>query len=463
MNRIIPLCGLAAITVMPAIAQKPNILVFIADDAGMDFGCYGNKNIKTPNIDKLAEEGLSFEKAFLTAPQSSPSRTSMMTGKFAHTIGTEDLHTTIDDTTLMIPHYLQRAGYFTGSMLKTHWGPRGNKQFDRMIDNGYLPGQWHLGEQSYKNFEEFIVESDNRPFFLWVGFIDPHRPYNRNVCPQVNHPEQVIVPPYLVDGPDTRQDLADYYNEISRMDTDIGEMIKILEKWGKLDNTIVIFLSDNGMPFPRCKGTLYDSGIQTPLLFMWKGKIAPGKRHHNGLISTIDLAPTLLDLAGIPAVDDMYGESFKDILFDCTKRGRDYIFAERNWHNNDEYMRCVRSETHKLIFNAYYELPHGTPSDLSKSMSWHELKEKQKSGQLTKNQNQIFISPRPMIEIYDLTVDPNELNNIAGKADSNIINLLEQLFAWQEKSYDHPWWQRRKPDNYDRFTGLPLRMVDESR
>lgn len=439
-------------------SDRPNIIVFIADDAGMDFGCYGNKGIKTPNIDKIAAQGLCFEKAFLTSPQSSPSRTSMMTGKFAHTIGTEDLHSPIDDKTMMIPHYLRQAGYFTGSMLKTHWGENGNKQFDQMIKAGYYPNQGDLTEESYRNYEQFIKDSRDKPFFLWIGFVDPHRPYNREVCPQVNKPEATTVPPFLVDGPDTRRDLADYYDEISRMDSNIGKMLQILEKAGKADNTIIVFLSDNGMPFPRSKGTLYDSGIQTPLVFMWKGKIKPGQRHGNGLISTVDLAPTLLDLAGAPVADDMYGTGFKNILFDPSARGREYVFAERNWHDTDEYIRCIRTEKYKLIYNAYYELPHGTPIDLSTSLSWYELKTRQREGLLTSAQTQIFVAPRAMVEIYDLANDPAELTNVADRQvyfrdGKNLANLLVK---WQSETGDHPWWKKRRPDQNDRITGFPL-------
>ena len=430
--------------------QHPNILVFIADDAGMDFGCYGNPNIKTPNIDKIAQEGIRFEKAFLTAPQSSPSRTSLMTGEFAHTLGTEDLHTPIDLDIKMIPHYLKQAGYFTGSMFKTHWGPHGDAQFDRMIKSS--------PKNRFSGYEQFIKDSGDTPFFLWCGFTDPHRGYNRETCPQVNDPSKIVVPPYFVENLETKRDLADYYDEISRMDGDIGTMINVLEKSGKIENTIIVFLSDNGMPFPRCKGSLYDSGIQTPLLFMWKNKIKKNSIHNNGLISAVDLAPTLLELAGSKMGDGIYGKSFMPILFDSQKRGRDFIFAERNWHNTDEYIRCIRREDLKLIYNAYYEIPHGTASDLSSSPTWYELKKQERNGSLKKSQSQIFSAPRPMVEIYDLKNDPHELDNVADKQEYYIKGrrLSKLLIEWQKETKDHPWWKRRRPDQNDRITGFPL-------
>lgn len=437
---------------------KPNVILFIADDAGLDFGCYGNLSIKTPHIDKIAQQGVRFQNAFLTSPQSSPSRTSMMTGMFAHTIGTEDLHTPLDEKTRMLPSYFKEAGYFTGSMLKTHWGPNGDKQFDRMVPGGYLPDQGDLTEETFLNYERFIDDSAGKPFFLWIGFHDPHRPYNREVCPQENAPQNTIVPPFLVDGEDTRRDLADYYDEVTRMDSHVGRMVSILQEKKLLENTIVVFLSDNGRPFPRCKGTLYDSGIQTPLVFMWKGKFPADKVHSNGLISTIDLAATLLSFANVEMEDSVYSKSFDKLLFDPSLRGREYIFAERNWHDTDEYIRCVRTENHKLIYNAYYNIPHGTAMDLSSSLSWYELKKAQRHSTLKPEQSQIFISPRPMVEIYDLKKDPDELNNVADiqsnlREGKKIANLL---IDWQKETKDHPWWKRRRPDQNDRITGFPM-------
>lgn len=438
--------------------NRPNIIVFVADDAGMDFGCYGNKGIKTPNIDKLAKRGIRFQNAYLTSPQSSPSRTSMMTGQYAHTIGTEDLHNPLDSSTKMMPYYFNQAGYSTGVMLKTHWGPNGDRQFSRVIKAGYKPNQGDLTNETYQNYRKFLDDSKDKPFFLWVGFIDPHRPYNREICPQVNDPETVDLPAFLVDTEDTRRDMADYYDEISRMDRNIGTMLADLEARNLLDNTIIVFLSDNGRPFPRCKGSLYDTGIQTPLIFVWDNHITPNTLHHNGLVSTVDLAPTLLSLAGISKPDSMYGESFKDLLFDSDKRGRDYIFSERNWHDTDEYIRCVRTEKYKLIYNAYYELPHGVTMDLGSSLSWYDLKAAQKKGTLSKEQALLFNAPRPMIELYDLEKDPDEFNNVADVREYREIGmkLAKLLVNWQKETKDHPWWTRRRCDQNDRVTGFPL-------
>ena len=246
--------------------SKPNIIVFIADDASVDFGCYGNDAIKTPNIDKLAAEGMKFSRAFLTAPQCSPSRTSILSGQFAHTIGTEDLHNPLDSITKLVPSHLKEVGYYSGFMLKGHLGPHGENQFD-WRDEGYKTygdGTWFTTIE--KNTKDFISAAGNNPYFLWVGFIDPHRSYQNEPigAQEVHDPNQVKVPPYLVDDEPTRKDLAAYYDEIHRMDTNIGKILSEFENAGKLENTLILFLSDNGFPFPRGKGTLFDSGIHTP-------------------------------------------------------------------------------------------------------------------------------------------------------------------------------------------------------
>lgn len=434
----------------------PNIVVFIADDAGMDFGCYGNKGIKTPHIDRLASLGVRFENAFLTSPQSSPSRTSMLTGKFAHTVGTEDLHVPLDTSVAMLPEYLRKAGYTTAFALKSHWGARNDRKFDTAIKGGYQSNQGGLSEDFFNNYTSFIEKNKANPFFLWVGFTDPHRPYGSETIPQVNRPQDVTVPVFLVDDRETRDDLADYYNEISRMDGNIGRMMEVLERNGLMENTVIFFLSDNGMPFPRAKGTLYDSGIHTPLVVYWKNRAPEGTVHGNGLVSTIDLAPTILDIAGMDKPADMFGMSLVPLIENPAQRGRDYIFSERNWHDTDEYMRCIRTERYKVIYNAYYELPHGTPHDLSTSPSWYSLRRNLREGLLEPQQMQIFTSPRAMIEVYDLENDPEELINVGDQPQyrEEAEKLTRMMVEWQQKTGDHPYWKRRRPDQSDRITGL---------
>ena len=463
------LCSLFAVLSFLSISnaqEKPNIIVFIADDVGMELGCYGYEAAETPNLDKLAADGLKFNNAFLTTSSCSPSRTSLLSGHFAHTIGTEDLHTGINDTTKLLPFYLRKEGYHTGFMLKGHFGDKGSGQFN-WSDNGFWPdwardGTWN--DKAVGNFESFVKEAGKKPFFMWIGFVDAHRPFYEdekiegNKAPRVIDPKDVDVPPYLVDDAATRQDLAYYYDEVTRMDDQIGKMIGVLRVRKKLNNTLVIFIADNGKPFPRAKGTVYDSGIKTPLLMYWKGRIMPGTVY-DSLISAINLAPTLLDVAGHKGKTNMYGKSMRSIFEDQYTPGDQYIFAERNWHGTDEHIRAIRSVDYLLIMNSYIHLPHGTPSDLSTSPSWYSLLEGKKEGTLTEAQEWLFKVPRVKIELYNVKNDPYQLNNLSGNANYLEISnqMTKALVDWMIKTGDHPSDKRQKVDIVDRVSGFPVK------
>jgi len=423
--------------------HAPNVLVFVADDAGWkDFGCYGNRGIKTPNIDQLADEGMLCEKTFLTAPQCSPSRISVLTGKYPHQTGTEDLHMPIPPGEEMLPTWLRQGGYYTGHMRKTHYGPEGEKQFD-----------WYSKEVG--DFQEFLAEAGDRPFFLWVGFHDPHRGYDRDSINRRHDASDVSVPRQLIDDQATREDLSDYYDEISRMDDEIGEMMRILEAAGRGNNTLTVFFSDNGMPFPGAKGTIYDSGVGTPLLCRWPGRISPGSRC-SSLLSIVDLSATILDAAGLPAADSTEGRSMLPVLLGREQENRKYVFGERNWHNCDEHMRYVRTPRFKLIRNAYTELPFGNPADVSMSPSWYSLMEQKNMDRLTPEQARIFQVPRPAVELYDIREDPGEFNNLAGEREyaDTVRELGEVLDQWIKETGDFPPHERRRADNTCRVTGV---------
>lgn len=422
--------------------RPPSILIFLADDVSWkDFGCYGHPTIRTPNIDALAAEGLTFANAFLTTSSCSPTRISVLTGKYPHATGAEDLHMPLPEHQPFLPSLLKRAGYHTGHMLKTHYGPAGDAQFD-----------WYA--RQVDRFPAFLDEAGDQPFFLWVGFRDAHRPYQPGTIDKPHTPADAVVPPYLADTPETRADLALYYDEIARMDGDIGTMLAELDRRGRTDDTLVVFFSDNGMPFPRAKGTLYDSGIGTPLIVKWPGVIEPGSVH-NGLASVIDLAPTFLELAGLPVPADMQGGSLTPVLDDPSRPGLDAVFSERNWHNCDQHMRSIRTDRYKLIRNAYTDLPYGNPSDVSSCPSWNALQALKSRGALTPAQAQQFQVPRPEIELFDLQSDPDELENLAGRPEyaDLVAELSGRLDDWIASTGDFPSTYRRRLDNTNRVTG----------
>lgn len=434
----------------PPPPKRPNILVFVADDMGWrDAGAYGNAGIRTPTIDRLAEEGLRVVNAFLTIPQCSPSRISILTGKYPHATGAEDLHMPLPQGEILVPTYLQKQGYFTGHMSKTHYGPRGEAQFQ-----WYDPAKGH----DYAAFADFLDTAAGRPFFMWVGFSDPHRPYSDTTLDTPHAAADVEVPPYLADTQETRQDLARYYDEIGRMDANMGRMLRALDERKLRENTLVIFLSDNGAPFPRAKGTVYDAGIRTPLIFRWPAQIEAGQVYRNGLVSVIDLAPTILDLSGVEIPSEMHGDSLRPLLeAPNAYAGRRYVFSERNWHDCDEHIRSVRTERYKLIWvGDYTELPACTAADVGGSPSWFSLKRRQEAGMLTKAQARLFEVPRAHVELYDLKEDPWEIDNLADEAEhrGTLAKLSREVLRdWMKRTDDFPPSMRRRGDHTDRLTG----------
>ncbi len=417
----------------------PNVIVFVADDAGWrDFGAYGHDTIRTPAIDRLASEGWTAENAFLTSPQCSPSRISILSGKYPHQTGTEDLHVALPRGERLLPFYLRGGGYFTGNMQKQHYGPHGAAQFD-----------WY---EDSLDIAAFLEAAGERPFFLWVGFRDPHRAYGD--APNVHSPDDVVVPREHVDTPETRADHVQYYDEIARLDSEIGRMVAALDARGLRDETYVIFISDNGAPMPRAKGTLYDAGIKTPMIVTGPG--VPAGARYRPLVSVIDLAPTVLDWAGVAKPGDMIGNSIAAAIADPARPGRVHVFSQRDWHNIDEHMRSVRTDRYKLIWNNYVEHPHGTPADITISPTWQDLRRRRDAGRLDAVQSLLFEVPHPRVEFYDVQADPNEYDNLAGVPEyrRDIQKLMSALEAWIVETGDVPPDRRRRDNNTDRITGI---------
>lgn len=426
-----------------ATAKRPNILVFVADDAGArHFGCYGNRSVRTPGIDRLSAEGITADKAMLTTSQCSPSRISILTGKYPHATGAEDLHMPMPERHTTVQGYLGNAGYFTGHMQKVHEGPHSDRQF-------------HWYDKGLEEFPAFLDAAGNKPFFLWVAFDDPHRPYQDDTIAEPHHAREVEVPPYMADTRETRADIARYYDEIARMDGVIGRFLNVLGDRGLDEETLVVFLSDNGAPFPREKGTVYDGGVRTPLIFRWPGVVPQGVRHE-GLMSVIDLAPTFLALAGVDVPGDMQGENIAAGLRDPALWRRSAAFSERNWHDCDEHIRSVRTERYRLVHNAYIELPFGSPADVTASPSWQALYELRKAGRLTDTQRPLFEAPRPEIEFYDTRNDTWELENLAAdpRYQEEIAAHFSMLKAWMAATGDFPPERRRRAGYVDRITGV---------
>ena len=411
----------------PKTVSLPNFVFLISDDQSYpDAGCYGNKYLHTPNIDRLAGEGLRFDRGFAPAPSCSPSRSAILTGESPHETGTSRFHSPMPAGQKTILEYLKGRGYYTGAFKKVHQGLEFWKRWDF---------QGH--HQPLQTF--FDARPKDRPFFLHIGYHDPHRPYLPGErYPEHNTRSQVNVPSFLPDSPGVRKDLAHYYDAIERLDARVGILLKILEQRGLAENTLLIFTSDQGMPFAGAKGTLYDPGLQVPLIARWPAKIKPG-RVSSDLISLVDLAPTWLDAAGIPVPKTMDGASFLGLLTEGAYIPREEIYAERNYHTHLDLIRCVRSGRYKLIHNFLPQIPYRPLSDIARSPSWRSIEHLHHEGKLRPELTQrYFAKPRPEAEFYDLEKDPGESKNLAGDPAyaRALRSLQEKLSRWMIKTQD---------------------------
>jgi arylsulfatase A-like enzyme len=429
-------------------ATPVNFLIFLADDQGEgDLSCYGHPVLHTPNIDRLAAEGIRFDRAFLTISSCSPSRSSILTGRYPHNTGAEDLHQPLPADQKTLARYLRRAGYHCMSVGKWHLGQPEQRNWDRVVECA-------ARQTAEKALELLHDRPKDKPFFFWVATKDPHRPFDADAIRRPHDPGRVVIPPYLPDHPLIRKELAQYYDEIARFDEHVGLVCKELQKQGVLDRTFVVYLSDNGMPFPRAKTTLYDSGIHTPLLVRYPPLVRPGSVH-NGLASVIDIAPTILELAGIEQ-NSMQGRSMIAMLNDPEAAGREAVFAEANWHDYEKFTRAVRTDRFLLVRNYYWNKPLFNSVDSINSITWKGFLEIHKAGKLTPAQRFLFVEPRPFEELYDLGKDPHSLLNVVGDAKyrGELNRLRTLLDNWRVDTADAMPAERRR-DGWTR-QGTPL-------
>lgn len=426
---------------------SPNFIVFIADDAAWnDCGPYGNQKIKTPNINRLAEEGLVFENAFLTTSSCSPSRCSILTGRYPHSTGALELHMPLPAEQVLFAGELQKAGYYTVVAGKYHIGAQ-RSEFDSIYGGGP------------SGCESWVRAMENRPkekpFFMWLAAMDPHRDYQLNTIPEPHNPADVIVPPFLPDADSTRKDLALYYDEISRLDSYMGKVMQVLKDQGVDENTLVIYMTDNGRPFPRCKTRMYDSGIKTPFIVRWPEKLKQGRT--DALVSSIDIAPTFCELAGVKIPETFQGISFAPILNDYLATTREYIVGEHNWHDYQAHERAIRNQQFLYVRNAFPELNASPPADAVRSLTYQEMIILENADMLDKNQLDCFTAPRSAEELYDVVNDPFQFVNLADHPDySNELNKMRTLLDNWIAEYDDKIPESPTPDKFDRWTGKNL-------
>ena len=457
--------GLFAKQMFAAEKRRPNIVLFVSDDHGLEaVGCYGNPVIKTPNLDRLAAEGVRFTHAFCTTASCSASRSVILTGLHNHANGQyghqHSYHHFVSfDNIKSLPVLLSEAGYRTARIGKYHVAPQGVYKFEVVLQaNSRNPVE--MAEKC----REFIAAPDSQPFFLYFCTDDPHRsngeaekqpdkpnPFGnraegyRGVKEIKYDPKDVIVPPFLPDIPQCRAELAQYYQSVSRVDQGVGQLMSVLKETGKYDNTVVIYISDNGIAFPGAKTTLYEPGMNLPCIVR-----SPYQKARpvvcNALISWADLTPTILDLAGaLSEQADFHGRSFKSVLEQDNPGGWDEIYASHTFHEITMYypMRVVRQRRYKLIWNIAHRLSYPFASDLWGSSTWQATLQRGDK-YYGKRAVKAYLH-RPEFELYDLENDPHEIKNLADNPTYQKVlsELKEKLKAFQKRTND-PWiikWQ----------------------
>lgn len=434
--------------------SRPNVIIFIADDLGWnDLGCYGNAIVKTPNIDRIARGGIRFTNAYLTTSSCSPSRTSIISGRYPHNTGAAELHTPLPAGVAVFPEVLRNAGYYTAQAGKWHMGDAAKRGFDLVQD-----GHKENGDGGEALWVRTVRERPKeKPFFMWFASFDAHRPWGTNEFSGANAADASVVPPFLANADATKNDLAKYYDEITRFDHYIGSVEKELRAQGVLDNTIIIIMSDNGRPFPRSKTRLYDSGIKTPFIVKWNKGIPEKGEASASLLSVIDIAPTIVDLAGAKLSPGFQGKSFASVLKHPGADFRKYAFAEHNWHDYEALERMVRTKDFVYILNLRPHLSNPGPADSNSSPSFQDLKDVRDAGKLSAAQADVFVKPRPAEELYDCREDPMQLVNVASLPQYKAVleELRSVLVRWRDETKDTTP-AKLTGDWYDRETGGAL-------
>ena len=440
--------------------KKPNIIFIIADDVSWDdIGCYGNPAVRTPNIDKIAKQGIRFDNVYLTASSCSPSRNSIISGRYPHNTSAAELHTPLPAEQIPFPLLLKESGYYTVQAGKSHFGAPALRAFDKAYEG--QEGGTGAEERWVKCLQE---RPKDKPIFAWFAAIDAHRPWQADNFGTPHDPAKVVVPPYLADTETTRKDIASYYNEIARFDFYIGEVVQELKRQGIEKNTLIMIMADNGRPFPRSKTRVYDSGMKTPFIVKWDdGILRPGSISKS-MVSVIDIAPTLLEIAGVKSPAEFQGRSFATLFEKPEFNFRQYVFSEHNWHDYEAHERMVRSKNFMYVLNSRPNLSNHGPADSNNSPSFTDLKDLRNKGKLSHAQNDIFIVPRPYEELYDCDKDPLQMLNVASLPEyqQELKALRATLANWRKETKDDTPENLTK-DWFDRETGKPLGKDKQTR
>ena len=449
-----------------AAAQPPNVLLILSDDHSVPhLGCYGSENCRrfniTPNLDSFAAQGMRLTRAYTTSPQCAPSRISIFAGRSPVALGVTRFAQPARGDVPFFTDLLRRHGYWVGldgrhqhldgrareaahidEVLKAEGMQSLDKRFDHFVRRASTKGD-NLEKVPHRVAAALETVPEGKPFFLYFGFNQPHRSFGDDH--EGIDPQQLILPADWPDRPEVRVDYARFLDEVRDLDHGFGLIMKLLDQRGLTDNTVVIFMGDNGESLLRGKGTLHDRGTHVPLLVRWPGKIKPATTG-DALISGLDLSATIMAAAGLKPTEDMDGVSFLPLLLGEEFSGREQVYAERGWHwgpitrtDGLDLSRSITTRRYRYIYNALPERSY-TPVDMPEKEAWRAIQAAHGQVQLSELHRRLYFQqPRPMIELYDLEQDPLEINNLA---DSESHRQLERelrikLEQWMVREHDY--------------------------
>ncbi|KAJ5815700.1 Alkaline phosphatase-like alpha/beta/alpha [Penicillium riverlandense] len=446
---------------------KRNVLLMIADDLGKQLGCYGNAKIQTPNLDQLASEGTRFDQAFTSTASCSASRSVIYTGLHTHQNGQYGLangrhHFTTYDHVETAPALFSKHGYSTGVIGKVHVGPSNVYPWELCAESGSRDVA-DIADQATAFIERSGAEK--KPFFLTIGFIDPHRDRTRSgfgndgkYDPRVKKieysPSDVEVEHFVNNLPGVRFEFSEYYQSISRLDQGVGMVLDGLKKSGLADDTLVIFLSDNGPPFINSKTTLYDAGVCLPMIVKCPG--SPAGVINPNMVSYIDILPTILDWAQYPTPQHpaRIGRSILPIVSESTKL-EDWgcVFGSHTFHEITNYWptRFMRNRRFKYHRNIAWRLDFPFAADIYGSLTWEDIRNSENNPKMIGSRPLKDYFFRPAEELYDIQADPHEVRNLA--KDPAYSTVLEDMRQAVEQ------WQRRTEDAWLYRDGVSMLLV----
>lgn len=424
--------------------KKPNVLLIVSEDNGPELGCYGDRFVQTPVLDQLAKDGVRFANAYVPQAGCSQSRAAYLTGLYPHQNGQIGLATwkfrMYRADTPNLVRSLKDVGYRTGIIGKLHVNPAKAFPFDvKKIPSANFARK-NLAD--YARHAEAFFKAGDEPFFLSVNYPDAHRPFLKQVNELPKKPltgKQVKPLPYIgLDTPQLREEMANYYNCMARLDSLVGDLLQALDRSGKAKNTLVIYLGDHGADLLRGKRTSYEGGLRIPLIVHWPGKIKAGQVRQE-LVSTLDLMPTLLKVAGCKPVANLPGRSWLPLLRDEKTTWRKYLFAEYHLHSAHNFypQRTVRDERYKLIVNLMPgEVNPG--HDYTLNRFFPDLKKVIQTASQDVRSAYARMHKPPQYELYDLKEDPYELRNLASDRQhrERFQVLQDQLAKWRKQTHD---------------------------